>query len=59
MGVNQGDMKELLEQYKSDFPVDYRERLMQQLEIAIARVELFQGALMMDGEDDIGGNDAA
>jgi hypothetical protein len=50
MGVNQGDMKELLEQYKSDFPVDYRERLMRELEIAIAKVELFQGALMLDGE---------
>ena len=59
MTISDGDMKELLEQYKSDFPEDYRERLMQQLEIALARVELFQGALMMDGEDDIGGNDAA
>lgn len=58
MGVNQGDMKELLEQYKADFPADYKERLMQQLEIALARVELFQGALMMAGED-IGGNNAA
>ena len=58
MTISNGDIKELLEQYKADFPADYKERLMQQLEIALARVELFKGALMLNGND-TGGNDAA
>ena len=59
MTISDGDMKELLEQYRADFPSDFRERLMRELEIALARVELFKGALMMAGEGDTGGNDAA
>lgn len=59
MTINDGDVLELLERYRSSYPKDYRARLEAEVRIARARLEMFTGALIKDAEDYDGGDDVA